>query len=299
VPVSGDLESVVGKGVVSAGFIGLGFMGNPMAQNLLKAGHELTVFDINAEAVARCADMGARVANSAAQLGQCEIVFIIVNTSSQLEDVLFGNAGLIGGIPRGQDQVVAVMSTVSPAVIRRIQARIDNNRIKLVDAPVSGGPVIAELGQLSIMIGGADAATMDRLQPYLAAMAKDIFTIGELGTGLAVKLINNVVALGNAYVFTEALSIGAAAHLDIDRIVEVMSASSGRNWCTDNWEMYKAFMSLILDQPAFQQTAEKDIDTAIEWTRDLGVDLPSLEHVRSIVKASPGITDQLKARLFT
>lgn len=283
---------------MSAGFIGLGFMGNPMAQNLLKAGLELTVFDINAGAVKTCADMGANVATSAAQLGQCEIVFIIVNTAAQLEEVLFGDTGLIGGIPRGQDRLIAVMSTVSPAVIRGIQARIDNEAIKLLDAPVSGGPVIAELGQLSIMIGGTDPATMDRLQPYLAAMAKDVFTIGELGSGLAVKLINNVVALGNAYVFTEALAIGAAAEIDIERIVEVMSASSGRNWCTDNWEMYKAFMSLILDQPAFQQTAEKDIDTAIEWSRELGVELPSLEHVRGIVKGSPGITDQLKSRLF-
>jgi hypothetical protein len=78
-----------------------------------------------------------------------------------------------------------------------------------------------------------------------------------------------------------------------------MSASSGKNWCTDNWDMYKAFMSLILTEPSFQQTAEKDIDTAIEWSRGLGLDIPSLEHVRSIIQSSLGITDQLKEKLHS
>ncbi len=284
---------------MSIGFIGLGMMGSPMAQNLLKAGHELAVFDLRPEAVQKCADLGATVAGSIAEMAQCEIVFIIVNTAAQLNQVFFGDAGLIDSLQEGHEQTIAVMSTISPKVIKEIHTSINNSRVTLIDAPVSGGPIIAEMGQLSFMIGGADAETMVILQPYLEAMGKDIFTIGDLGSGLAVKLINNIVALGNAYVFTEALTIGVEADLDIDRIVEVMSASSGKNWCTDNWDMYKAFMSLILTEPSFQQTAEKDIDTAIEWSRDLGLDIPSLEHVRSIIQSSLGITDQLKEKLHS
>jgi len=283
---------------MNIGFIGLGMMGNPMAQNLLKAGHELVVFDISPEAAQKCADLGATVAGSISDMAQCEIVFIIVNTGAQLNQVLFGDAGLIDSLQEGHKQTIVVMSTVSPRVIKEIHASINNSKVTLIDAPVSGGPIIAEMGQLSFMIGGADTETMDILRPYLEAMGKDIFTIGDLGSGLAVKLINNIVALGNAYVFTEALTIGVEADIDIDRIVEVMSASSGKNWCTDNWDMYKAFMSLILTQPSFQQTAEKDINTAIEWSRDLGLDIPSLEHVRSIIQSSLGISDQLKEKLI-
>jgi 3-hydroxyisobutyrate dehydrogenase-like beta-hydroxyacid dehydrogenase len=282
---------------MKAGFIGLGMMGNPMAQNLLKAGHQLAVFDLSHEAVQKCSELGAMVAGSIAEMAQYEVVFIIVNTGAQLEQVLFGDAGLIDSLQQGHRQTVVVMSTISPGMIKAIDSRINNSNVTLIDAPVSGGPIIAEMGQLSFMIGGAGAETMVILRPYLDAMGKDIFTIGDLGSGLAVKLINNVVALGNAYVFTEALTIGVEADLDIDRIVEVMSASSGKNWCTDNWDMYKAFMSLLLTQPSFQQTAEKDIDTAIEWSRDLNIDIPSLEHVRSIIRSSMGVTDQLKEKL--
>lgn len=282
---------------MSIGFIGLGMMGSPMAQNLLKAGHELAVFDLRPEAAQKCADLGATVAGSVADMAECETVFIIVNTAAQLNQVLFGDAGLIDSLQDGHEQTIVVMATVSPRVIKEIHAGINNSKVTLIDAPVSGGPIIAELGQLSFMIGGASPETMVILQPYLEAMGKDIFTIGDLGSGLAVKLINNVVALGNAYVFTEALTIGVEAGLDVDRIVQVMSASSGKNWCTENWDMYKAFMSLILTEPSFQQTAEKDIDTAIEWSRDLDLDIPSLEHVRAIIQSSLGITDQLKEKL--
>jgi len=284
---------------MNIGFIGLGMMGNPMAQNLLKAGHELAVFDLSPEAVQKCSDLGATVASSISNMAQCEIVFIIVNTGAQLNQVLFGDAGLIDGLQEGHKQTIVVMSTISPKLIKEIHTSINNSEVTLIDAPVSGGPIIAEMGQLSFMIGGADTETMVILRPYLEAMGKDIFTIGDLGSGLAVKLINNIVALGNAYVFTEALTIGVEADIDIDRIVEVMSASSGKNWCTDNWDMYKAFMSLILTQPSFQQTAEKDIDTAIEWSKDLDLDIPSLEHVRSIIQSSLGITDQLKEKLYS
>jgi 2-hydroxy-3-oxopropionate reductase len=249
--------------------------------------------------VQKCADRGATVATALPDMASCRIIFIIVNTGAQLNEVLFGDTGLVASLADGDKRILVVMSTISPMLIKDIQQRISNSDITLVDAPVSGGPIIAELGQLSFMIGGADSESMKVLRPYLEAMGKDIFTVDGLGSGLAVKLINNIVALGNAYVFTEALAIGAEANLDIERVVEIMSASSGKNWCTDNWEMYKAFLGLILAEPSFQQTAEKDIDTAIEWSADLGLDIPTLHHVRAIVKLSAGIPDQLKARLFS
>ncbi len=272
-------------------------MGDPMARNLLQAGYQVSIFDVRADRVEKCRALGAIAVGSAAELAGCDLVFIIVNTADQLNDVLFGAGGLIGNATPGHRQTIVAMSTISPNEIRSIEHRIGSGDVTLVDAPVSGGPIIAELGQLSFMVGGADADTRETLAPYLDAMGKEHFYLGDLGSGLAFKLINNVVALGNAYVFTEALGIGVEAGLDIERIVEVMSASSGRNWCTDNWEVYKQFMSLILTEPSFQQTAEKDIDTAIAWTRDMELDTPTLQHVRAIVASSLGISDKLKARL--
>ncbi len=282
---------------MSTGFIGLGMMGDPMARNLLKAGHTLQVYDIRPQCIEKCSALGAAATGSPADMAHCDLVFIMVNTAAQLHDVLFGSKGLINALKPGHRQTIVVMSTISPNEIRSIERRIGSDDILLVDAPVSGGPIIAELGQLSFMVGGADTGIRETLEPYLAAMGKEQFYLGELGSGLAFKLINNVVALGNAYVFTEALGIGLEAGLDIDRIAEVMSASSGSNWCTDNWDIYKQFLSLILTEPGFQRTAEKDIETAIEWTRDMQLDIPSLQHVLAIVASSPGVTDKLKAQL--
>ncbi len=281
---------------MSIGFIGLGMMGDPMARCLLNAGHKLIVFDINTERTVKCVELGATVAGSISDLAQCEIVFIIVNSGPQVNDVLFGDAGLIGSLKEGQEQTIVVMSTISPNLIKEINARIGSPNVTLIDSPVSGGPIIAEMGQLSFMVGG-DAEKIKTLQPYFEAMGKDIFTIGELGTGLAIKLINNIVALNTAYVFTEALAIGVEADLDVDKIVEVMSASSGKNWCTDNWDIYKMFMSLVLNEPSFQMTAEKDIETAIEWSKELNLNIPALDHVQSIIKASDGISEKLKEKI--
>jgi 3-hydroxyisobutyrate dehydrogenase len=103
---------------MSAGFIGLGMMGDPMACNLLKAGHALSVFDIRPEAVEQCRALGATGVGSVPELVHCDPVFIMVNTAGQLNDVLFGESGLIGAMGKGQPQTIVVMSTISPNEIR-------------------------------------------------------------------------------------------------------------------------------------------------------------------------------------
>jgi 3-hydroxyisobutyrate dehydrogenase len=282
--------------MTKTGFIGLGFMGGPMARNLLNADVELMVFDIKPEAMTECVANGAKAAESVSDMAGCDTVFIIVNTGQQVEEVIFGETGLVKGVAGSHDLTVVVMSTISPNLIRDLNTRTSGKNITLIDAPVSGGPIIAELGQLSFMLGG-DPDKIDTLTPFLEIMGKDIFKIGALGTGLAVKLINNIVALNNAYVFTEALSIGVESGLDVEKIVEVMGASSGKNWCTDNWDMFKQFMSMVLSEPSFHLTAEKDIETAIEWAREMKIDTPALPQVLSIVKSSQGVSETLRQEL--
>lgn len=282
--------------MAKTGFVGLGFMGGPMARNLLNAGVDLTVFDIKPEAMTDCVVLGAKAAESVSDMAGCDTVFIIVNTGQQVEEVIFGETGLLKGVTGSHDLTVVVMSTISPNLIKDLDARTSSKNITLIDGPVSGGPIIAELGQLSFMLGG-DPNKIDTLTPFLEIMGKDIFKIGALGSGLAVKLVNNIVALNNAYVFTEALSIGVEGGLDVEKIVEVMGASSGRNWCTDNWDMFKQFMSMVLSEPSFHLTAEKDIETAIEWAREMKIDTPTLPQVLSIVKSSQGVSEKLQKKL--
>lgn len=278
------------------GFVGTGLMGQPMAKNLVRAGHAILIYDARPEALKPCVDAGARAVENAAALGGCSIIFIIVNTSSQVEEVLFGPKGYFTGKKEGMDATVVVMSTISPTAMRKIADKAEGRGITMVDAPVSGGPILAELGALSFMVGGSEGV-VEKLRPYLSAMGNRIFHMGPPGTGCAVKLVNNIVALTNAYVFTEAIRIANATRLDLPKVVEVVNASTGKNWCSENWDMYVRFVGVVLNDEGFHKTAIKDLETAIEWTKETAGGSAIVENALSIIKASvdipPGLFESL------
>lgn len=145
-----------------------------------------------------------------------------------------------------------------------------------MDGPVSGGPILAQLGLLTFMVGGEESV-VESVKSYLGAMGNNIFYIGPLGAGLAMKLVNNVVGITNAYVFTEALKMAHAGGLDLGKTVSVVNASSGRNWCSENWDMYVKFAGLVLTDESFHATGIKDIETAIEWIGGLNLASPILK----------------------
>ena len=281
------------------GFVGLGMMGNPMAQNLVKAGNDVLVFDKRLEATIDSQALGAGVAKDLSEMAGCEIVFIIVNTGAQVAEVV---DGIMTGVTPNSDLILVVMSTVSPNLIQKIHWQVSPKGVKLMDAPVSGAPILAQTGGLSIMVGG-EKDIFESLKPYLSAMGQAIVHIGPLGMGLVMKLVNNLVGITNGYVLSCAMEMGLKSGLDVDTMVKVIRASSGNNWLTENWDAYVGFMSFMFDQPEmlsdFHQTATKDINTVLEWTKTLGLDTSVVESVSSILDHSNAMTPDMVKKLIS
>jgi len=279
------------------GFVGTGMMGSPMACNLVKAGFEVLVYDTRPEATKDCLALGARPAGKISELAGCEAVFVMVHSGPQVEEVLLGEQGLLKGMQPGQKLIAVIMSTISPQLIKKLAQATAPKGLTLIDAPVSGGPILAQLGALTFMIGG-DEAVLEAVRPCLKAMGNNIFYIGPLGRGLAMKLVNNIVGITNAYVFTEAVKIGHAGGLDLHRAVEVINASSGRNWCSENWEMYVQFVGIVLKDVSFNDTAIKDIKTAIDWAGEMDLSSPILKAALAVVEAGVDMPEDLHREML-
>jgi 3-hydroxyisobutyrate dehydrogenase-like beta-hydroxyacid dehydrogenase len=206
--------------MANIGWIGLGIMGSRQAANLRRAGHDLVVWNrTQATAEEWAAEHGGTVAASPAEVAErCDIVFSMLVDGPQVESVL---------VPAAREGVLFVdMSTIGPAWTRRIAEQLAQRGARLIDAPVTGSSPKAEDGTLTIMCGG-EPADIERVQPLLEAMGSLIVHAGPLGAGQAVKLINNAVAAANAATVAQALLVASAQDLDLDALVEVMSAGSG------------------------------------------------------------------------
>jgi 3-hydroxyisobutyrate dehydrogenase len=210
------------------GFIGLGNMGGPMAQNLVKAGFALVVHDIDAARVARLTARGAAEADSPeAVAARVDRTICIVETTAQVEDVVAGERGIIRGAKAGH--IVVCMSTIDPLVAQRLGARLAERGIAMLDAPVSGGTERAATGELSIIAGGAKE-TFAACEDVFRAMGKNLFHVGTLGQGLAMKLVNNMLVQVNTVAVAEALVLGVKAGLDPQTIYDVVRVSTGTSY---------------------------------------------------------------------
>ena len=212
------------------GFIGIGNMGAPMAANIAKAGHDLVLHDADRSAAERAAAAtGARVAKGLAEVAQAEIVVTMLPTGAHVRSVALEEDGAIasGAV---QGTVVIDMSSSEPTGTQELGAELARKGIALIDAPVSGGVARAAPGTLAIMIGGDDADAIARVKPLLSAMGDRLFETGGLGSGHAMKALNNFVG-ASAYAATaEALLIGKRFGLDPNVMIDVLNASTGRTF---------------------------------------------------------------------
>jgi 3-hydroxyisobutyrate dehydrogenase-like beta-hydroxyacid dehydrogenase len=208
------------------GFIGLGIMGSRMAANLVRAGFPVTVWNRTRQrAEAWAEEHRGEVADTpAACAAAADVVVTMVVDGAQVEQVLLGEDGAAQGGRAGM--LFVDCSTIAPAEARSIGARLDEQGIGFVDAPVTGSSPKAEDGTLTIMAGG-EPAHVDRARPLFDAMGSKLVVCGELGTGQGVKLVNNAVAIANAATLAQALVAADAEGLDLDALVEVLSAGSG------------------------------------------------------------------------
>ena len=209
----------------AVGFIGRGNMGGPMALNVAKNGFALVVHDIDPVKVERLRARGARVADSARDVAAASArTIVMVETTAQAESVVAGAQGIIHAASPGH--IVICMSTIDPFAVRRLGEQLAARGIAMLDAPVSGGTVRAASGELSIIAGGA-ADTFEACRDVFKAMGTNLFHVGDLGQGLAMKLVNNMLGQVGRVAIAEALILGVKAGLDPQTIYDVVRVSTG------------------------------------------------------------------------
>jgi 3-hydroxyisobutyrate dehydrogenase len=226
-------------------FIGLGNMGGPMALNLRKAGHQLSAFDLSAEACKKFAAEGLPIAASAAaSVAGAEVVISMLPASAHVEGLYLGSDGLLDKIPAGA--LVIDSSTIAAATSRKVAEAGAKRGIAVIDAPVSGGTGGAIAGTLTFMVGGAEA-DLERARPVLEKMGANIFHAGAAGAGQTAKICNNML-LGILMIGTsEAIALGVANGLDPKVLSEIMRRSSGGNWAL---EKYNPLPGVMENAPA-------------------------------------------------
>ena len=252
---------------MKVGFIGLGVMGGPMAANVLKGGHELTVYDLNPAAVAQLTALGARAAASPRELGQAsEVVITMLPEPQHVEGAILGENGAAAGMAAGG--TVIDMSTIDPTTSQRIGQALKARGIAMVDSPVGKTSEHAVTGTLTLMIGGEDA-DIERVRPVLACMGNQFFICGGQGMGHAMKMTNNLLATTIMCANTEALAIGAKCGLTLETMVEVMKTTMGWNQQLAVALPKKAFLGD--DSPGFMvKLAAKDVRLAVAAARQQG-----------------------------
>jgi 3-hydroxyisobutyrate dehydrogenase len=245
------------------GFIGIGNMGWPMATNLVRKGFPVSVLDARTGAAERfAAEVGGKAAASPAALAAAsEVVITMLPTSADVRAVLTeGNDNVLSGLP--ESAIVIDMTSGQPAVTRDLAAEVLKRGASMIDAPVSGGVPRARSGELAIMVGG-EAAALARARPVLEAMGTTILHTGAVGSGQAMKALNNLVSAGGFLIGIEALMIGARFGLDPALMVDVLNASSGKNNSTEK-KFKQAVLSRRFDSGFALDLMVKDISIALE-----------------------------------
>ena len=255
------------------GFVGIGNMGSPMAKRVAGAGFPLTAFDVDVARVERLAAEAriAGAATGAALAAASDVVVTMLPTGAVVRDALLGAGGIARSLARGA--IVVDMSSSDPSGTRELGRGLAELGVALVDAPVSGGVRGAEAGTLAIMIGGEDEAAIARVRPVLETMGARLFRTGPLGSGHAMKALNNYVAAAAFTASSEALLVGKRFGLAPAVMVEVLNASSGRNFHTDVVLPDHVVAGKFAAGFAIGLMA-KDVGIAAALAREIGVESP-------------------------
>ena len=263
------------------GFIGLGKMGAPMIRNLKKAGFALALNDIDSKLARGLADeVGAEVHERLPELARaCRVVITMVPDGKIVRQIALGregapDSGLVAGF--AHDSVLIDMSSSAPVGTRELGAELDKHGIRMVDAPVSGGVRRAISGQLAVMIGG-DPAVIDRCRPVLSAMGTQLFVVGELGAGDAIKCLNNYVSAAGLLAAAEGMVAAQRFGLDPRKALEVLNASTGKNNSTEH-KFAQFILSRSFGSGFSVGLMAKDLRTALELAQQVEAPMPLGSH---------------------
>jgi 3-hydroxyisobutyrate dehydrogenase-like beta-hydroxyacid dehydrogenase len=218
--------------LMQIGFVGMGIMGSPMALNLLKAGYDVTVWNRTRAKCAEAQTAGATVADSLPDLASaCDLIFICVADTPDVEAVLFGEGGLAEGVTTGK--IVVDHSTISPEATVTFAERVRALGAEYLDAPVSGGQLGAINATLAIMVGGEEAV-FAQVRPYFDAMGKNVVYCGAQGNGQRVKAVNQVICALNILACSEGMLFARQMGLDLDTVHQVVSSGAAGSWMLSN-----------------------------------------------------------------
>jgi 3-hydroxyisobutyrate dehydrogenase len=260
-------------------FIGLGQMGLPMATRLVAAGFPTRGADLSAAARAAFAALGgAAFADPAEAAWGAEIVITMLPDGAVVRDALLGDAGIAEQLPKGS--LIIDMSSSAPLQTAALGLLLAEKGLRFIDAPVSGGVRKAANGTLSIMAGGP-AEDVARARPILLAMGSTVFATGPLGSGHAMKALNNYVSAAGLAAAAEAVEIGRRFGLDPEIATDVLNASTGRNNTTEV-KMKPFMLSGAYDSGFSLALMAKDLNAAAEMSRELGLDAPFVAQVAAL-----------------
>ena len=263
------------------GFIGLGIMGKPMAKNLLKAGYDLVVADLNQEAVAELAAAGAQTAANGAGVAEaCQVVITMVPNSPHVRAAVLGENGVAQGAKPGT--VLVDMSSIDPTESKAIGAELAKKGIEMLDAPVSGGEPKAIDGTISVMVGGK-RELFDRYYDLLMAMAGSVVYVGELGSGNVAKLANQIVVAVNIAAVAEALTFAKKAGTDPELVYQAIRGGLAGSTVMDA----KAPMMLAGNfKPGFRVELHiKDLTNALNAAHAISAPVPLSGQLMEIMQS--------------
>lgn len=250
------------------GFIGLGIMGRGMAANLIDAGHQLTVWNRTSS---KADGLNAVLVENAQEVGpESDIVFVCVSDTPDVEEVVFGDYGLIHGMTAGD--ILVDHSTISPSATRDFATRAGELDIDWLDAPVSGGSEGAANGTLAVMVGGP-AEALEQARPFMESFSKSIVHVGEEhGSGQMVKAVNQILVVVNQLAASEALMLAESAGLDLRKTLAAVEGGAAGSWMLSN----RGPQMIERDwRPGFTiDLQQKDLRLVLQAADELGVPLP-------------------------
>ncbi len=262
------------------GLIGLGIMGKPMARNLLKAGYDLTVYDINKGPVKEVVEAGAREAADVRDIGaNCDIIMTMLPDSPHVKSVVLGEGGLIETIREGS--VFIDMSSINPVASQEISAELEKKGVKMLDAPVSGGEPKAIDGTLAFMVGGPQDV-FDKCKPILEAMGSSVVRCGDIGAGNTTKLANQIIVALNIAAVSEAFMLAEKAGVDPQLVFEAIRGGLAGSTVMEA----KAPMIMAGNfKPGFKIDLHiKDLNNALSAGHSVGSPLPLTAQVMEMLQ---------------
>ncbi|MFW5986356.1 MAG: 2-hydroxy-3-oxopropionate reductase [Halanaerobiales bacterium] len=266
--------------MVKIGFIGVGIMGKPMAKNLIDAGYEMVVYDINEKALDEVVEYGADRGLSPKDIAEkSDVIITMLPDSPDVEAVVLGEDGVIEGVREGQTLID--MSSIAPLVSQKIAGELEKKGVEMLDAPVSGGQEGAEAGTVAFMVGGKEEVFAEH-KDILDVMGGSVTLVGDIGAGETTKLVNQVIVGVNIAVVAEALSLGKKAGVDPENIFNAIRNGLAGSQCLED----KAPRMLAGDyDPGFKMKLHvKDLKNVFNTSRELNISMPLTAQVMEMMQ---------------